>query len=120
MTSKGPSFTAWWNPNRIAYKRQKLCDGMNSLFCRMNGGSFGNRVPRRIERSNKEIWQGGCKHGSSSSMRPRHLLLIQSLGYVTCCILYMERNGAYLRSCTLTLLGEIEGQGHGKLILPGT
>jgi len=68
----------------------------------------------------KKFWQGGCKHGSSSSMRPRYLLLIQSLGYVTCCILYMERNGAYLRSCTPTLLGEIEGQGHGKLILPGT
>jgi hypothetical protein len=62
----------------------------------------------------KKFWQGWCKHGSSSSMRPRYLLLIRSLGYVTCCILYMERNGAYLRSCAPTLLGEMEGQGHGK------
>lgn len=67
----------------------------------------------------KQFWLGRCKHGSSS-MRPRCLLLIQSLGHLTCCILYMERKGAYLRSCAQTVVGEIGGQGHGKfLFCPG-
>ena len=104
----------------FAYKRTNYVTVWTHYFVEWMVVRLGIVFRSESNGQTKKFWQGGCKHASSSSMRPRYLLLIQSLGYVTCCILYMERNGAYLRSCTPTLSGEIEGQGHGKLILPGT